>query len=126
MSWDGRERHRISLDWPLRMPVIDCRGGRVVFAGDRIASYRDGEPEWSIDGGPFRATSFEDGSLAVTQGADLLIVDRLGKTLTKLSAPEGEAFTSPPAIAAVGAIWVATFRGLYVAPAPATRSWGYS
>jgi hypothetical protein len=111
----GKEVHRIALPWSVAMPVIAAGPGRFIVAGSKLVAFERGKEAWHLDGGLYRATAFEDGSLAVTRNDELLVLDRDGKELARLRTPDGERFTTPPAIAGDRSIWVATHRDLYVA-----------
>jgi hypothetical protein len=101
---------------PGEEPPIDGGGGRVVVVGNGIASLEQGRVLWSAPSAvPLLATAFEDGTLAVAKGSELELVDRDGTIRQSLHAGAGESITTPPAIAADGAVWVATTKAIYVA-----------
>jgi hypothetical protein len=117
LSFDGSER------WSLRLPFasgeeppVDAGDGRVVVTGAGLASIENGRVLWSAPSKtPVLATAFQDGTLAVTTGPELRIVDRDGSIRQSLRASEDDVITTPPAIAHDGTVWVATQKALYVA-----------
>jgi hypothetical protein len=61
------------------------------------------------------ATAFADGALAVAVGPILRIVGRDGAVVQELRSAEGEAFTTPPAIAPDGSVFVGSAKHIYIA-----------
>ena len=112
----GVEHWNATVPFAVNQPPVDCAGGRVVVVGDGIASIEDGRVVWShASPAPIRGTAFEDGTLALSVGPELRIVDREGTILQALRVTAGETVLTPPCILADGSIWVATEHALYVA-----------
>lgn len=121
---DGRQRYRLDVPWSIAMPVLDAGPvsmtgpagpRRIALAGSMLAVYEDGKELWRREGGPVRATAYEDGALVVTQGDALIALARDGAELGRVRAPDGEPFTTPPAVAEDGSIWAATSQSIWVA-----------
>lgn len=112
---DGHQRYRLDLSWSVAMPVIDAGTGRIVVAGSMLVAYQDGKELWRREGGPVRATAYDDGALVITQGEELIAITRDGAELGRVRATDDQPFTTPPAIAADGSIWAATSKGIWVA-----------
>ena len=111
----GVEKWRADVAFSVRQPPVDG-AGRVVVIGSGIAAIEDGRIVWSqVSAVPMLGTAFADGTLAVSVGSELRIVDREGTILQSLRTAEGDTVMTPPCIVSDGSVWVATERALYVA-----------
>jgi len=112
----GKELWRATVAFAVDSPPIDAGGGRIYLAGAGFAAAEGGKVLWSHPS-PTRvfATALADGSALVAVGAELRATSRDGAIAQTLRVPEGDAIVAPPAVAADGAAWLATAKGLYVA-----------
>lgn len=109
----GKERWRTKIPFEVKQPPVDGNG-RIVLAGKGFAAVRDGKllfahpsehEQW--------ATAFEEGTVALSTGGELRIVNPDGTIRQSFRVQEGERLTTPPAIAPDGTIWVASDKALY-------------
>ena len=112
----GHVAWKAEVPFEARQPPVDGADGRVYVVGQGLAALQDGAVVWSTRSSALMmATAFGDGTLAVSVGAELRIVARDGVIRQQLRTPDGEPIATPPAIAADGAVWLATKTHLYVA-----------
>jgi hypothetical protein len=112
----GTETWSARLSFLPEQPAIDAANGRIVLAGAGLGAVEKGHVLWSeASHTAIHATAFQDGTLAVTTGPELRIVDRDGSIRQSLRTSEDDVITTPPAIAHDGTVWVATQKALYVA-----------
>jgi hypothetical protein len=112
----GRIAWRAEVPFRVLAPPIDAGPGRVALVGEGLGMLENRSLKWAISS-PIRlyATSFADGTLAVSAGLELWIVTPDGRKSATFRIPGEEPITTPPAIAADSSIWFATTTGLYVA-----------
>jgi len=113
---DGRATARADLRFEVYMPPVDAGNGRIYLFGMGFAGIQDGKVMFTTPSPvPMFGTAFADGTMAISAGPELRIIDRDGKILQKLPTQEHEDITTPPAIGPDGSIWVGTEKAVYVA-----------
>jgi hypothetical protein len=112
----GVEKWSVAVPFAIRQPPVDGGGGRVVALGDGIASIDNGRIDWVQPSPvPILGTAFDDGTMALSVGAELRVVDRAGSIRQALRVAPGETVSTPPCITTDGSVWIATQRAFYVA-----------
>jgi hypothetical protein len=111
---DGTLAWRASLPFLATQPALDG-DERVYVVGAGIAALDlEGHTLWSSSSTvPLRAAAFADGTLALVRGSELQIAGIDG--VIRQSFRAAEELTTYPAIAADGAVWVASAKTLYTA-----------
>lgn len=115
LDFQGQARFRAEAPFRVLSPPIDVSRGRVVVVGEGCGMLENGHWKWTLASTVrLFATAFDDGTLAVSAGPELWLITPDGQKAV-IAVPDGEAITTPPAIGADGAVWVATSSQLFVA-----------
>jgi hypothetical protein len=113
---NAHEAWHVNVPFLARQPAVDGTIGRVYISGDGLAAVDNGVIAWEVlSREPSWATSYQDGTLAVTSGKNLTILRRDGMQAVVLSTKDGLTIQTPPAIAADGSVWFATDNAIHVA-----------
>jgi hypothetical protein len=111
---DGSLAWRASLPFLATQPALDGDQRVYVVGAGITALDLEGHTLWSSSSTvALRAAAFADGTLALVRGSELQIVGADGTIRQSFRA--AEELTTYPAIAADGAVWVASAKTLYTA-----------
>jgi hypothetical protein len=119
-SLEGEEKWRWEdtsklVGWIKKQPPVRWGSKRVYALTDRsILAIEEGKLIWSYDefiAAPRNASSLSDGSVLITAGKTLTLLNSLGKLIFDVSLEED--ILSPPIVDAEGNIYVATDKKLY-------------
>jgi len=112
-QFDKLAQRKWSVTVPLAVtqPAVDG-SGRLWLAGNGLAAVAEGRVEWLRTGTTrHRATAFADGTLAVTYGDSLELLEASGRSRQVLRVTGEHPIVTPPAISRDGRLWVATQDG---------------
>lgn len=111
-----RPYYEVEVPFEVLQPPIEGGAGRFYLVGCGLAALGARGIEWQMRSTSILlATSFVDGTLAISVGSELRIVTPEGHIRQSLQLPTESPITTPPAIGPDGTVYVATREQVYAA-----------